>query len=323
MIEKRVLVFQIVAFFANIAVGVVGIALPYLFKNNKNVEKIMSYLNCAAGGVLGGVSIIHILPETGATLNKFVRDFPLSFYITFAGLVVMVSLVKLGAHSHQHEDKPKVQSPTTANGISLLTSDQNERVEHEEHSHSHKNEDSDQMSNSEQAVNIGDRIKTNNKNAVVMLLIGLMIHDISEGVSLGLCVTFDDTLQMFLAIFLHKWCEQVCQAICGIREGLTFKQNMAYLIPLCMATPVSQIIAFMTIYFSTGSGEIPQTALIIQDVFMSFAAGTFIGIMFEEVIEVEMSHHNNNKQIALKILTFIGGFGIISIASVYEWFSLQ
>ncbi|CAL6063776.1 ZIP_zinc transporter protein [Hexamita inflata] len=104
MIEKRVLTLQLVAFFANIAVGVVCIALPYLFKNNKNVEKIMSYMNCAAGGVLGGVSIIHILPETGSVLNPLVRNFPISFYITFAGIFIMVSLVKLGGHSHEHSE---------------------------------------------------------------------------------------------------------------------------------------------------------------------------------------------------------------------------
>lgn len=42
---------------------------------------------------------------------------------------------------------------------------------------------------------------------VVMLLVGLMIHDLSEGISLGLCTKWMDALMLFLAIFLHKWCE--------------------------------------------------------------------------------------------------------------------
>ena len=30
------------------------------------------------------------------------NNFPLSFYITFFGLIVMVTLVKLGGHNHDH-----------------------------------------------------------------------------------------------------------------------------------------------------------------------------------------------------------------------------
>lgn len=56
-----------------------------------------------------------------------------------------------------------------------------------------------------------------------MLLIGLMIHDVSEGLSLGFSTDFNSALQLYMAVVFHKWCEQVCQAICGIREGLTFK----------------------------------------------------------------------------------------------------
>ncbi|CAL6024348.1 ZIP_zinc transporter protein [Hexamita inflata] len=310
MIEKRVLTLQLIAFFANIAVGVVGIALPYLFSNNKNVEKIMSYMNCAAGGVLGGVSIIHILPETGEVLNKLVQDFPLSFYITFGGLFIMVTLVKLGGHSHgDHETKGdyvKVEVDDSLPLDSEVKCDHDHEHEHHDHEHEHHHEES---------------LKPKNIGSVVMLLVGLMIHDVSEGISLGLCTTFDDTFQMFMAIFLHKWCEQVCQAICGIREGLSFKQNMAFLVPLCMATPIAQITAFFIIYFTTGSGELPLTALVVQDCFMSFAAGTFIGIMFEEVIAVEMTESNSKKSLVLKLLTFLLGFALISSVSIYEWAS--
>ncbi|CAL6063790.1 ZIP_zinc transporter protein [Hexamita inflata] len=311
MIEKRVLILQLVAFFANIAVGVVGIALPYLFSNNKNVEKIMSYMNCAAGGVLGGVSIIHILPETGEVLNKLVNDFPLSFYITFGGLFVMVTLVKLGGHSHgDHETEidsiivkeDSVQQDSLENQTNSELLEQAVLLKKHEHHHE-------------------ESLKPKNIGSVVMLLVGLMIHDVSEGISLGLCTTFDDTFQMFMAIFLHKWCEQVCQAICGIREGLSFKQNMAFLVPLCMATPIAQITAFFIIYFTTGSGELPLTALVVQDCFMSFAAGTFIGIMFEEVIAVEMTESNNKKSLIFKLLTFLLGFALISSVSIYEWAS--
>ena len=79
-------------------------------KNKKKTEKILSFLNCAAGGVLLGVSIVHVLPEAGEHINEAVNDFPLSFYITFFGLIIMVSLVKLGGHNHDHG----IELPETA-----------------------------------------------------------------------------------------------------------------------------------------------------------------------------------------------------------------
>ena len=102
MIETRVLILQICGFVANILVGVLGCAIPYMVKNGKNTATVMSYLNCAAGGVLLGVSFIHVLPEAGRTLNSELDEFPLSYFITSAGLIIMVMLVKLGAHSDEH-----------------------------------------------------------------------------------------------------------------------------------------------------------------------------------------------------------------------------
>ena len=81
-----------------------------MVKNGKHTQLVMSYLNCAAGGVLLGVSFIHVLPDAGKTLNAQLDDFPLSYFITAAGLMVMVMLVKSGGHydefkGHVHESK--------------------------------------------------------------------------------------------------------------------------------------------------------------------------------------------------------------------------
>ena len=153
---------------------------------------------------------------------------------------------------------------------------------------------------------------------LIMLLVGLMIHDLSEGIALGLCTKFIDALALFLAIFLHKWCEQVAQAIAGIREGLTFKQNMKYLIPLCLATPIAQILAFIIIA-ATSPGEIPLAGLIVQDIFLSFAAGTFIGIAFEEILNHELKSSDSKKTTGLKILSILGGFVFIALSGIAEF----
>ena len=78
-----------------------GGLLPYLLIKNKSIDKMLSYLNCASGGVMLGVSLLHILPETGEAMNEQVGDFPLSYCITFLGIILMVLILALG-HDHHH-----------------------------------------------------------------------------------------------------------------------------------------------------------------------------------------------------------------------------
>lgn len=90
--------------------------------------------------------------------------------------------------------------------------------------------------------------------------------------------------------------------------------------PLGLASPIAQIITFCIVYCSAGQKEVlPNSVLIIQDVFLNFAAGTFIGICFEDIINVEMLHNQSKTQICYKFLTFLGGFAIIVIATVFEF----
>lgn len=67
-----------------------------MFKNNVHVDKIISYLNIFSGGVLLSISLIHVLPETGATLNEYCGNFPLSYYILFLGVLFFTSVALLG-----------------------------------------------------------------------------------------------------------------------------------------------------------------------------------------------------------------------------------
>lgn len=70
----------------------------------------MTMLNMASGGVLAGVSFVHVMPDAGHVINNQLNGFPISFYITFFGLLIMVTLTKLGAHSDLHENKPSIMN---------------------------------------------------------------------------------------------------------------------------------------------------------------------------------------------------------------------
>ena len=51
-------------------VAVLGGIIPYCFINNKKFEIILSYMNICSAGILLGVALLHIFPETGEALNS-------------------------------------------------------------------------------------------------------------------------------------------------------------------------------------------------------------------------------------------------------------
>ena len=102
-ISTSTVVMQFIAFFMNILVAIVGVAIPYIFKNNNLSTMILSFLNSFAGGVLLSVSMTHILPEIGENLNEAAGGFQVSYCITFLGTFLIVFLKRMGLDDHGHE----------------------------------------------------------------------------------------------------------------------------------------------------------------------------------------------------------------------------
>lgn len=229
-------------------------------------------------------------------------------------MILMVMMLKLG-HNHNHEHHHD-----------------HDHDHCEEHSHDDHDAETCQMehghSSSEELIskelNLDKEDADSHKDhpqkrwvSVVMLMIGLFIHDVSEGLALGFTQELMPAVYMFIAIFLHKWCDVTCEVICGIREGLSLKENMLMMIPLVLASPIAEFIAFMICLNSDDTVETSGALDITEDFFMSFACGTFLTIAFVEIIGGEFSHIEP-REIGYKALCIICGFVIIAISSIVE-----
>ncbi|KAH0569481.1 ZIP zinc transporter protein [Spironucleus salmonicida] len=283
--------------------SVCGGALPYFFINHPKLDMAMSYLNAASGGVLAGVALLDLVPASGAALNPLVNDFPISYLIIFIGMMLMTLMISIG-HNHHEGDQVHHHSDIQMQAINIETGD-----------------------GSQESLGLLDSsIKKPQKHKKVspsiwMLLTGLLVHDISEGLMLGLMTEFTPALFLSIAIILHKWCESTCQVITGMRQGISMKQNILFIIPLSLASPLAQIAGFLTV-LTTQKQEVALWLLILQDFFLSFACGTFIAIIFMEIFAEELL--NKNKYEVLKrILAVCGGFSIVSIGSIVEAITKQ
>ncbi|CAL6030548.1 ZIP_zinc transporter protein [Hexamita inflata] len=300
MLETNVVIFQSCAIVIIALVAALGGWIPYMFSNSKKFDTIMSNLNCASGGVLMGVALLHIFPETGETLNAKSGGFPLSYCVTFIGIMLMVIMLKIG-HNHQHgeHDHSHDHSHEHEETVSLVK--EGDVLDDCECGHDHEHE---------------TEPPKKKWQAVIMLMIGLFIHDVSEGFALGFTQELMPGVYLFSAIILHKWCDVTCQVICGIREGLTKKENIYTMIPLVLASPVAELIAFLIVLNTDNAGE-SVGLKITEDIFMSFACGTFLAICFVEIIGQEFNSEDK-KKVFIKASYLLAGFTIVAISSIVE-----
>jgi solute carrier family 39 (zinc transporter), member 1/2/3 len=132
-----------------------------------------------------------------------------------------------------------------------------------------------------------------------VIMIALSVHSFFEGLALGLCTTFANTMGIFIAILVHKG---VAGMSLGISLMKTFPDNgrMIKSLVFCFAvsSPVGIFIGML----------IASASDLVQVIFTSLAAGTFVYIGCSEVIVNEFSRPEYR---VLKLFMYLLGAGMI------------
>lgn len=169
---------------------------------------------------------------------------------------------------------------------------------------------------------------------VLLLLLGLSVHSLTAGLSMGFASELDQVIAILIAIVLHKWCETTAQSLSGIRNCLPKCTNIGITIALSLVTPLGIGIGMLITWFSKGYN---QTALDATSDFLTmFVCGTFVQIIFEEILleylpvhgqEHGHEHGQGHEQIKestcsvnLKMLTLFLGFVFMALISLIEVF---
>jgi len=132
-----------------------------------------------------------------------------------------------------------------------------------------------------------------------IFLIALSVHACFEGIALGLSANLQITLSIMLAIFLHKG---AASSALGISLVKAFPKDFTtvrwLMLTFSIATPLGIAIGIL----ASGAGEI------IDVIFSSLAAGTFVYIGCTEIIVQEFSVPGH---LWLKLFFFLFGAATI------------
>ncbi|XP_067127742.1 zinc transporter ZIP1-like [Centruroides vittatus] len=143
----------------------------------------------------------------------------------------------------------------------------------------------------------------------LLLVFALSLHSIFEGLAIGLQMNMNDTLQIFIAVIIHK-------GILAFTLGLNLIQSNLNLIICIICDFIFSIMSPLGIGIGIAitdlgtRNEIPLTSGILQGI----ACGSFLYVTFFEVLPHELNGSFNR---LLKLLFVILGFAGISIIIVF------
>ena len=133
-----------------------------------------------------------------------------------------------------------------------------------------------------------------------MLIIALGAHALFEGIALGLMNTWSESLNMMIAIFIHKGAASMSLAISLKRSFDEFSTLLKLMLLFSIFTPIGVSLGLL----------LSKTSEMIEIVFVSLSGGTFIYVACSEVIVEEFALPGKRW---IKFAAFIIGGTIITL----------
>ena len=142
-----------------------------------------------------------------------------------------------------------------------------------------------------------------------LLALILSIHSFIAGVALGIEKTILASAVLFVAIIAHKGGAAFALGISMVRGGVLKRRHIKVILLFSIMTPIG---IFVGSGLSRAFGS--STGQVLEGVFDSLAAGTFIYVAVLDIIEEEFSIPGNE---LLKFVSVIAGLGLMALLAIW------
>ncbi|XP_074643502.1 zinc transporter ZIP3-like [Tubulanus polymorphus] len=290
---------------------------------DKRSKKILSYCNCFAGGVFLGVCFIGLIP---ALTHKFTEvletnaidvHYPVSeltvvfgfFVIVFVEQLIMACQEKRANHRGEFAVVEMNSLPVKdndANGGTAETSytdmppsDEDLAVFSQEE-HPLANKSAPERDNNHGHCHDVAGIGVDSESSVrsYILLLALSVHSVFEGMALGLQEDAAKTINLFIAVVIHESLVFFAMGVSIAKINVSLKAAVQLSLVLSLMIPAG-------VGLGIGVGNVEGFAGGLSSaILQAIAAGTFIYVIFLEVLPNEIGHHN--RDIIKLVLVFVG-----------------
>ena len=149
----------------------------------------------------------------------------------------------------------------------------------------------------------------------LLLLAALSVHSVFEGLTVGFMTTTQKVLQIFAALVLHKCIIAFSMGTNFVQSKLTLKTILKSNLIFSIASPIG--IAIGTVVISHMDGTSVGT-LFASGILQGIGCGTFLYIVFFEILPDEFKSVQRTPSRLLKLLFLIFGYGTIAVVILFH-----
>jgi len=249
-----------------------GWSLKILDQSGKK-NLIYSMLLCFGGGVILTSCLTHMLPDVREIYLLAVEQgsFPdtgleIPEIFVLAGFLLIYIIEEI---AHVLVDRCTAKRDVSVNLDEKV--DQNDNSgKHEKHGHSHEID-----------LNGDDSFEAVARGFLVIL--ALCIHDLFEGIALGVAKQESAVWFLLLAFASHKWVIAACLGVKWSRSAIKALVSTLYISTFCIVSPIGIGIG-MALTDPNQEGELMNASLIIVQ---GIATGSLLYVTFFEILEKE------------------------------------
>lgn len=306
-----------------------GLILPYIllrFLHKKYsyssdiFNRSLSILNCFSGGVFFSTSILALLPEARAQVEKAkimlnnIDNYPATELILGVGflLILVIESVTISCHRKHskmdnksysvskkeftNRDSPILHDTVTSVSITSRNIELNNVLQAK---HKEKKVLNESLEN-----DYGQEM-TNLRNFIMLL--AFSIHMVFDGLELGLLDKENKVWSVLLALSIHKILILFSMGV-KLRESTTLVKFAISMLFLSAVSPLGIGIGIL-MKSQEESIAVLRTSAVLQ----SFAVGTFVYVTFFEILLREYISNEGNR--ILKTISTVFGFASFAIIS--------
>ncbi|CAH9121836.1 unnamed protein product [Cuscuta epithymum] len=312
-VEARNLKF--IAFAAILAAGFLGVNVPNIGKKFPMFHpdsNLFFLVKAFAAGVILATGFIHVLPDAFEALgspclpekpwSKF--PFPAFVAMVAALITMMVDLFATSYYSKaQSDNKPKPvdeESPAQPHAQLPIHT-------HASHGHAHGPVEPSG----------GSDLTTRRRVISMVLEIGIIVHSIIIGISLGASVDTDTIKPLLVALVFHQLFEGIGLGGCIAQAQYARRATILMALFFCFTTPIGIATGF---WISSNYNENSPTALIVEGLLNSASAGILIYMALVDLIAADFMSDRLQRNLKLQIganTSLLLGAGLMSLLAIW------
>lgn len=317
----------------------------FLRRKWRKSNKLISVLNCLAGGVVLGALLMHMLPETilvgeaGACGHS--HDFQWGLFSAGVSFLLLFSVDRMFlSHAHCENESGEETKLKDAEDAGHSHDHSHGHHHHHDHSHSHDHHHHDHIHRHDSLDSMESQGKphddcheadimggchmegirgSKSRLQTFVFVFALSLHSLLEGLGMSGKSSMADLNAFLVGLFAHKWIEAFALGVTVVSAKFSRKEAFWLMAFYTVLTPVGILIGMagdMIASSSTVVGSFDYS-LFVSVIFNGLASGSFLFVSCIEMLPPEF--HTRNSSTPIKFSAVCLGFLIMAYVSTLHF----